>query len=116
MATLAAMARLQAHIHAVTVPVGLLPGAHAVLQARCDDAAATAPTDALARLGSGDRLLHGDLNLGNVVTAEGRTLAVDWAQVMTGDPAADVAWHLRSAGRRDRCLAPANGRGVDARG
>ena len=97
MATLAAMARLQARAHAVRISAGVLPDAGALLDARCTDALAPAAArDAarrrLAELGGGsDRLLHGDLHLGNIIAARGRTMAVDWAQAMVGDPAADVA-------------------------
>jgi thiamine kinase len=90
------LARLQARSHAVIAGPGTLPAAYAVIAARCADA--SAPDDSrieaarlLAALPPGDRLLHGDLHLGNVITAQGRLMAVDWAQAMIGDPAADVA-------------------------
>ena len=96
MATLAAMARFQARAHALAPPAGSLPSAHDLLGARCDDAVAPAAVRLaaqrrLAQLGHGDRLLHGDLHLGNVITSAGRLMVVDWAQAMMGDPAADVA-------------------------
>lgn len=96
MVTLAAMARLQARVHAVAIPAGALPHAHDLLDARCADA--DAPADArlearrqLALLSKGNRLLHGDLHLRNLITAHGQAMAVDWAQAMAGEPAADVA-------------------------
>jgi len=96
MLTLANMARLQARAHAVVAPAGALPTAHALLGARCVDAmtpaaARLAAQRQLAQLPEGDRLLHGDLHLGNVITARSQLMAVDWAQAMIGDPAADVA-------------------------
>jgi thiamine kinase len=94
--TLAAMARLQARTHAVRVAAAALPDARALLDARCADslapgAAREAARRMLGELGGGDSLLHGDLHLGNVITAGGRMMAVDWAQAMVGDPAGDVA-------------------------
>lgn len=96
MATLAAMARVQARAHAVVMPPGVLPGTHDLLDARCADGLApeparTAARRALAQLPGGECLLHGDLHLGNVVTSAGRLMVVDWSQAMRGDPAADVA-------------------------
>ena len=96
MVTLASLARLQASFHAVTAPAGTLPSVHEVIGARCAEALASDEARSAARghllqLPRGDRLLHGDLHLGNVITAGGRLMAVDWAQAMTGDPAADVA-------------------------
>ena len=96
MATLHRLAEVQAAAHRVVVEPGAVPPAHAVLAARIATSGAPAvATDAaaaaLARLPAGDRLLHGDLHLGNVITAGGRMLLIDWSQAMAGDPAADVA-------------------------
>ena len=96
MATLDRLARAQAAAHRVAVGPGELAPVHAVLGARLLEsnapvAAIDAAAAALARLPTGDRLLHGDLHLGNVVTAGGRMFLIDWSQAMAGDPAADVA-------------------------
>lgn len=96
MVTLAAMARQQAALHRVAVRAGALPSVHDVLAARIAESAAApraiaAAQAALDRLGGGDRLGHGDLHLGNIMTARAGLTLIDWAQAMTGDPAADVA-------------------------
>lgn len=96
MVTLAEMAHRQAALHRVTVPTGALPTVHDVLAARIDDSAAgplaiAAARAALGRLPRGDRLGHGDLHLGNIMTTRAGITLVDWAQAMAGDPAADVA-------------------------
>jgi aminoglycoside phosphotransferase (APT) family kinase protein len=39
----------------------------------------------------GDRLLHGNLHLGNVVKDGSRLTAIDWADASAGDPHAEVA-------------------------
>lgn len=96
MVTLAAMARLHAALHRERATNAGLPTVHDVLAARIADSAAApaaiaAAEAALAALPTGDRLGHGDLHLGNVMTANGRLMLIDWAQAMVGDPAADVA-------------------------
>lgn len=96
MVTLAAMARHQAALHATRVSDAALPTVHGVLAARIADSnapahAIAAAAAALATLPTGDRLAHGDLHLGNIMNAGGRLMLIDWAQAMTGDPAADVA-------------------------
>ena len=96
MATLFAMARFQARLHRIVPATDVLPAAHRLIEARCAESLAPARTraaalDQLARLPEGRQLLHGDLHLGNVITARRRLMVVDWAQAMTGDPAADVA-------------------------
>ena len=96
MVTLFLLAREQARAHAIAVEPGTLATAHAALAARVEGSAAPADAVAAARaalaaLPAGDRLLHGDLHLGNLMTVGGRTMLIDWAQAMTGDPAADVA-------------------------
>ena len=96
MVTLAAMARHHAALHARRVPADLLPPVHRVLAARIAESAAgpgaiAAALAALAALPRGDRLAHGDLHLGNIMTAGGRLMLIDWAQAMAGDPAADIA-------------------------
>lgn len=99
MATLWAMARLQCRLHRLVPSVatmGAVPVAHPLMTRRCarslaPPAARDAALAALHDLPVGDRLLHGDLHLGNVMTSGGRLMAVDWAQASIGDPAADVA-------------------------
>ncbi len=96
MVTLAEMARQQAALHRVAAPAGTLPSAHEVLGARIAGSAAgpraiAAAQAALACAPRGDRLGHGDLHLGTIMTTRGGMMLIDWAQAMTGDPAADVA-------------------------
>jgi aminoglycoside phosphotransferase (APT) family kinase protein len=45
----------------------------------------------LARLGSGDRLLHLDLHPENVMLSPAGPVVIDWTNARVGDPAVDVA-------------------------
>ncbi|MBZ9648759.1 phosphotransferase [Sphingobium sp. 3R8] len=44
----------------------------------------------LESLPDGDRLLHGDLHIGNVMLADEALILVDWSKAARGDPAADL--------------------------
>ncbi len=44
----------------------------------------------LDSLQDGDRLLHGDLHIGNVMLGDGALVLVDWSKAAVGDPAADL--------------------------
>lgn len=95
MVTLAALARYQAAIHRLA-PAGGIPHAADVLAHRLGESLADAAAVAhartlLAALPPGDRLLHGDLHMGNIITMPGGLRVVDWSQAMIGVPAADVA-------------------------
>ena len=39
-----------------------------------------------------DRLIHGDLHLGNLVESEGRIVAIDWTNGQLGDPRYELMW------------------------
>lgn len=96
MVTLADMARQHAALHQVEPPAGALPSVHEVLAARIAGSSAgpraiAAARAALDRLPRGTRLGHGDLHLGNIMTTHAGMMLIDWAQAMTGDPAADIA-------------------------
>lgn len=45
----------------------------------------------LEGLPDGDRLLHGDLHVGNFILSDGDIFIVDWSKAAIGNPAADIA-------------------------
>ncbi len=89
------LARLQAELHACK-PNGL-PDMHAKLERRIaelDGATEAQRAALLARLASlprGDRLLHGDFHLENVLDTADGPVILDWVDAACGHPLADVA-------------------------
>lgn len=92
-ALLARMADLQGTVHGHTA--GDLRGVISVLATDiaygpAPDHLKQAATDHLRHLPDGDRLLHGDFHLDNILVSEGQLVVLDWAKAAAGDPAADV--------------------------
>lgn len=92
-ARLRAMAHLHHAIHAR--PVTGLRTVKSVLQTDIDYGPAPAPlkhaaSAYLATLPEGDRLLHGDFHIDNILVSADHMVILDWAKAAIGDPAADV--------------------------
>jgi aminoglycoside phosphotransferase (APT) family kinase protein len=90
---LRAMGRLHHSIH--KQPVTGLRTLKSVLQTDIDYGPASAALKQaaaayLATLPEGDRLLHGDFHIDNIIVSGDRLVILDWAKAAIGDPAADV--------------------------
>lgn len=88
------VARIQQAIHACPAPG--LSSQHACLRhqiegARVPEPLRQAALAALDRLPVGDRLCHGDVHPGNVISTRAGLHLIDWQKAAAGDPAADVA-------------------------
>lgn len=89
------MARVHVAMHDLPAPAAL-PDVREVLRDRIGRAAplgARLRGRALALLGdlpAGDRLLHGDLHLGNLIGSWTAPVVIDWGGAAGGDPLADV--------------------------
>lgn len=88
------LAEVHAAIHARRVQ-GLMPLAQH-LRWRIDRAALAEPVrsrtlEALARMPPGDAVCHGDLHPDNVVLTPRGPVVIDWPEISTGHPLADVA-------------------------
>lgn len=95
-AVAAELATVQADLHAREAPAGL-PALHDLVAQRLrqlpPDRRRTAERQ-LAALHRGNRLLHGNLHLGNAVRSGSGCVLVDWGDVAHGAPAAEVAHTL----------------------
>ena len=88
------LARIQHAVHAF--PAAGLHSLRARLRheiegARVPEPLREAALAALARLPEGDRLCHGDLHPGNVISTRAGLHLIDWQKAAVGDPAADAA-------------------------
>ncbi len=89
------LGRLHASMHAVSAPA--LPSLRPRLADRIRQAAPLNPRwrqaaiDRLERLPDGDALCHGDFHPGNVLLAEAGPVIIDWIDVASGHPLADMA-------------------------
>lgn len=91
---LAELLRLHRAIHAVTDirPANLKQRlGYRIAGSSLDPDLRTALLARLAALPDGDRLCHGDFHPFNVIGSPGRTTVIDWLDVASGAPAADVA-------------------------
>jgi hypothetical protein len=90
---LAIMGEVQVAIHRHPV-TGLRPLIDVLRTDICYGPAPKALQDAacayLDRLPSGDRLLHGDLHVGNILLSDAGPVVIDWAKGAMGQPAADL--------------------------
>lgn len=91
------LGELHARINSLAAPEGL-PPVHDVVRdffGDRDDETARRALAALAELPRADRLLHGDMHPGNLLTRDdGGVVAIDWPRAARGDPSADVAWSV----------------------
>ncbi|MBB2960446.1 phosphotransferase family protein [Methylobacterium sp. R2-1] len=94
MLALRRVARIQHAVHAYPAPG--LPSQHARLRhqiegARVPEHLRNAALAALDRLPVVNRLCHGDVHPGNVISTRAGLHLIDWQKATAGDPAADVA-------------------------
>lgn len=87
------MARLQRHIHGCEAP-GLRSLREVlrtdILYGPVEGALEAAALELLDRLPEGDRLLHGDFHIRNIILSAKGPVAIDWSKAARGDPLADL--------------------------
>jgi aminoglycoside phosphotransferase (APT) family kinase protein len=88
------LAEVHAAVHARGAP-GLLPVRErlrwGIDRADLPAALRARATDALARMPDGDAILHGDFHPDNVILTARGPVVLDWSELSTGHPLADVA-------------------------